>query len=150
MFKLIAATLVVASATVLAGGLAKTELKPSEVKFAKPFEEVGPAIGIVEGKFGDKNPVSFYVKFPAGGDSGWHIHSEDYQGIVIDGRFTEQQATDKTEKVLEPGMYFVQPAKDVHRNGCLKGKDCLVWVHFPHGADSIPTTIDGKPVAIKK
>jgi quercetin dioxygenase-like cupin family protein len=112
--------------------------------WTQPFGPKGPSFGFVEGKYGDKHPASFFVKMTAGGDSGWHTHAEDYSAIVIEGTFTEQQQKDGTEVPLPVGSYFVQPAKVVHRNGCLKGTDCLIYVHFDNGAESTPTTRDGK------
>jgi len=126
----------------------KLEVKQSDLTWAQPFGPKGPSVGFVEGKFGDKQPASFFVKVPAGGDSGWHFHDESYQGVVLAGTFTAQQSGDAAETKLPPGTYYLQPAKTVHRNGCLKGTDCLIYVHFPNGADSTPSTREGQ--ALKK
>lgn len=128
----------------------KLEILQDEITWTQPFGPKGPQFGFVEGKFGDKNPASFFVKFGAGGDSGWHTHDEEYKAVVLQGTFTEQQAGDAKENALPPGTYFVQPAKVVHRNGCLAGTDCLIYVHFDKGAQSTPTTRDGKPLQMKK
>jgi quercetin dioxygenase-like cupin family protein len=135
------------SAAALANPASKEshKLQP-DLSWVQPFGAQGPAFGFVEGKFGDSNPASFFVKFPAGGDSGWHVHNHDYSAVVIQGTFTEQQAGDKDETQLPPGTFMVQPAKITHRNGCLKGSDCIVYVHFDKGADSTPTTREGKAV----
>nr|HEX4319050.1 DUF4437 domain-containing protein [Kofleriaceae bacterium] len=121
----------------------------SDAKWAQPFGPKGPAFSFVEGKLGDANPASFYVKLPAGGDSGWHTHDEQYQGVVVQGRFTEQQTAESKETELALGTYFTQPGKIVHRNGCLGTQDCIVYVHFAKNANSTPTTRDGKPVQMK-
>jgi quercetin dioxygenase-like cupin family protein len=144
MNKLIILAACAASMTAAAGN--KLDIKQSEISWVQPFGAKGPSLGFVEGKYGDKEPASFFVKFSAGGDSGWHFHNEDYQGVVLSGTFTEQQQGERAETKLPAGTYFTQPAKIVHRNGCLKGADCLVYVHFAKGADSIITTADGKPV----
>ena len=116
---------------------------------AQPIPSRRCATSVVAGKFGDKQPASLFIKFPAGADSGWHTHDEDYSAIVIEGTFTAQQQGDAAEVQLPIGSYFTQPAKAVHRNGCLKGADCLVYVHFDKGAQTTPTTREGKPVAAK-
>lgn len=134
------------SMSALAGPTKDVHISQPDVTWVKPFGPQGPSFGFVVGKFGDKQPASFFVKFAAGGDSGWHTHDEDYSAVVIDGTFTEQQSSDKAEIQLPPGTFFTQPSKIVHRNGCLKGKDCLVFVHFDKGAQSTPTTREGKAV----
>ena len=116
-----------------------------EVKWAQPFGPQGPSLGFVAGKLGDKKPASFFARFPGGADTGWHEHSADYEGIVLKGTFTEQQQGEE-ERALPAGTYFTQPRKQNHRNGCQKSEDCVVYVHFEHGADTTPLTADGRPV----
>jgi quercetin dioxygenase-like cupin family protein len=141
-----AAVLSAAAVATLAAPAPEKHVFQDNVSWTQPFGPKGPSFGFVEGKYGDKHPASFFVKMTAGGDSGWHTHQEDYSAIVIDGTFTEQQAADSAEVPLPVGSYFVQPSKVVHRNGCLKGKDCLIFVHFDKGAESTPTTREGKPI----
>jgi hypothetical protein len=147
---LITSVLVAAvSAAAFAGGDKKSNnihVVPTDVSWVQPFGPKGPSFGFVEGKYGDKHPASFFAKLSAGADSGWHFHNEDYSAVVIQGTFTEQQIGESSEIQLPPGSYITQPGKIVHRNGCLKGADCIVFVHFDKGADSTPTTADGKPV----
>ncbi len=147
MTKLILVAACVASVTAFAGGTAskKLDIQQRELSWVQPFGAKGPSLAFVEGKYGDKEPASFFVKFAGGGDSGWHFHNEDYQGVVLAGTFTEQQQGEAEVK-LPAGTYFTQPAKIVHRNGCLKGADCLVYVHFAKGADSVITDAHGTPV----
>lgn len=146
MTKLAILATCLASVTALADGNKKLDIKQSDLQWVQPFGPKGPEFGFVEGKFGDRHPASFFVKFGAGGDSGWHFHDHEYKAIVLAGTFTEQQKGEPTESQLPVGTYFTQPAKIIHRNGCLKGTDCLVFVHFDNGADSTPTTPDGKPI----
>jgi len=140
---LIPAALISAAAfTALAAPKAELHINQDKLTWTQPFGPKGPSFGFVEGKYGDKHPASFFVKMTAGGDSGWHTHDEDYSAIVIQGTFTEQQQKDSAEVPLP----VIQPAKVVHRNGCLKGTDCLIYVHFDNGAESTPTTREGKPI----
>ncbi len=65
---------------------------------------------------------------------------------MLAGTFTEPQQGEADVK-LPVGTYFAQPAKIVHRNGCVKGgADCIVYVHFAKGADSVITDAHGTPV----
>jgi hypothetical protein len=149
MNKLTLFAVCVASVAAFAGGEKKVNnvhVLPSDIAWAQPFGPKGPSFGFVEGKYGDKHPASFFAKLSAGGDSGWHFHNEEYKAVVIQGTFTEQQIGEANEIQLPVGSYFTQPGKIVHRNGCLKGTDCIVYVHFDKGADSTPTTPEGKPV----
>jgi quercetin dioxygenase-like cupin family protein len=125
---------------------AEVHVGQPQVTYVQPYGAQGPSFGFVEGKFGDKKPASFFLKMSAGGDSGWHTHDEDYSAVVIAGTFSEQQQGDDAESLLPVGSYFTQPGKKVHRNGCLKGTDCLIFVHFDKGASSTPTSRDGKPL----
>ncbi|MFT3835859.1 MAG: DUF4437 domain-containing protein [Myxococcaceae bacterium] len=125
---------------------AESHLEQSQLTWTTPFGPQGPQFGFVEGKMGDKKPASFFVKFPAGGDSGWHIHDEDYQAVVVKGTFAEQQQGEPKETLLPAGSYFTQTGKLNHRNGCTKDGDCLLYVHFDKGASSYPTTPEGKLV----
>ena len=138
MTKLAILATCLASVTALADGNKKLDIKQSDLQWMQPFGPQGPSFGFVEGKFGDNHPASFFVKFAAGGDSGWHYHDHEYKAIVLAGTFTEQQKGEAKETELPPGTWVVQPAKIVHRNGCLKGTDCLIYVHFDEGANSVP------------
>ncbi|MFT3692372.1 MAG: cupin domain-containing protein [Kofleriaceae bacterium] len=123
-------------------------VKPADRSWVQPYGPKGPAFAFVEGKFNEK--ASFFIKLAPGADSGWHLHDEDYSGVVLQGSFTEQQAGDKAEVELTPGTYFVQPGKAVHRNGCGKTSECIVYIHFDANANSTPTTREGKPLTAQK
>ena len=132
----------------------ETHVTQDQLKWFQPFGPQGPNISLVEGQFGDAHPATFFVKFAGGASSPWHIHDENYQAVVVKGTFTEQQQGDAAETPLPAGTYFTQTAKVKHRNGCEKGEDCLVLVHFNKNANSKLTTPEGKllpaPVAAKK
>jgi anti-sigma factor ChrR (cupin superfamily) len=143
----------IASAAVSAAALADNaapalHVTQAQMKWVSPYGPKGPQFSFVEGQFGDKHPASMLIKFAAGGDSGWHLHDEDYRAVVIKGTFTEQQLGETAETKLPVGSFFTQPGKVAHRNGCLKGADCLLYVRFDHGASSTPTTADGKIVQV--
>ena len=123
----------------------------SELTWVQPYGPQGPSMGFVVGSFGNERPASLFIKLPAGADSGWHVHDADYESVVLKGTMTAQQQGEQTEKSLPAGSYFTQPAKQNHRNGCLKESgECLLFVHFEHGASTHPMTPEGKAVAKEK
>jgi len=146
MNKLAFAAACLLAITAFAGDKPKNYTLQQEVTWGQPFGPQGPAFGFVQGKYGDHgHPATMFIRVKAGFDSGWHIHSEDYVGVVLEGTFSEQQAG-ADENKLPSGSYFNEPGKKVHRNGCVSTTDCLVFVHFDKGADSTPTSLDGKPL----
>jgi hypothetical protein len=151
MNKLVFVSTVLLSVAALADSKKSAELHvtPPDLTWAQPFGPKGPSFAFVSGKYGDKHPASFFAKLTAGGDSGWHTHDEEYSAVVIQGTFSEQQQGDAAEVQLPVGSYFTQPGKIVHRNGCIGTVDCIVYVHFDRGANSTPTTREGKPVTAK-
>lgn len=120
-------------------------VEPSQITWVQPYGPQGPSFGFVQGSFGKLGaPASMFIKVAAGFDSGWHDHDGDYQGVVLKGTFTEQQTGAANETFLATGTYFTQPGKIAHRNGCTRDSECFLFVHFPNGATSHPTTADGK------
>ena len=151
MKKLIAVAAVFVSMTAFAGDKLQKpalQIRQPEVKWSQPYGPQGPSFGFVVGTFGTKTPVSFFIKFPAGSDSGWHTHDEDYESVVLKGTMTAQQQGEGVETSLPVGAYFTQPGKQNHRNGCSKDAECLIFVRFDRGASTHPMTPDGKLVAM--
>jgi len=140
------ATITALSFAAAAGPRPERHVVPTDFSWVQPYGPKGPSFSFVEGQFNDKKPASLFIKMAAGADSGWHFHDEEYTAVVIQGAFSEQQAGDKAEAVLPVGSYFTQPGKAIHRNGCAKGTDCIVYIHFVAGANSVPTTREGKPL----
>jgi hypothetical protein len=119
---------------------------PAELKWVTPFGPEGPQVAVVEGQFGDKKPCSFFAKFAPGMQAPWHYHDNDYESVVLTGTFTEQQLG-KSEVQLPAGTWAVQPGdKQVHKNGCTKDAECIVFIHYAKGANSVITDEKGKPL----
>jgi hypothetical protein len=147
MNKLVLAAACLFAVTAFADDNPKFHTLPKNVMWVQPFGAKGPSFGVVQGKFADLgHPATLFIRFKAGADTGWHIHSEDYVGVVLGGTFSEQQSGED-ESRLPTGSYFSQPGKKVHRNGCVSSTDCLVFLHFDKGADTTFTAPDGKPAA---
>jgi hypothetical protein len=58
-----------------------------------------------------------------------HQHSFDYQAVVVKGQAKHwpQGKTETDAKVLGPGGYWSQPAKQLHADTCLVD-ECLVFI----------------------
>jgi len=97
-----------------------------------------------------KGAISVYMKFPAGGESGWHTHDGDYEAVVIKGTVTHQ-VQGGTEKALGAGSYWNQPAKVNHRNGCKADSgECILISFMPKGFSFHPKTPEGKAPPAEK
>lgn len=73
-----------------AGSPAQVTLRPDELKWEQPFGPRGMSLAFAVGKLGDKKPASYFIKFPAGLKTGWHIHTNDYEAVVLKGVITAQ------------------------------------------------------------
>jgi quercetin dioxygenase-like cupin family protein len=128
----------------LAGGGKALTVTPDALEWKQPFGPKGPSIAFLIGQLGDKHPATYFIRFRAGSETGWHIHSSDYEALVVKGTFAAEQQ-DGREALLPAGSFFSQPARQNHRNRCVEGgDDCVIFIHYPHGADGQATTADGK------
>src|SRR5947208_2460010 len=128
MKKLIAVAVALSAYSVFAADTKGPRVTPDQLKWEQPFGAQGPSFAWVNGDQKSKGAVSFFLKVPAGGDSGWHTHSSTYEGVVIKGNFSAQGQGDAAETALPVGSYFGEPGKKNHRNGCSKDGDCLMFV----------------------
>ena len=121
-------------------------VRPEELKWQQPFGPSGMSLAFVIGRLGDQNPASYFIRLPAGFKTGWHIHSNDYEAVVLKGTFTAEEQG-QPERELPVGSFVAQPGRQNHRNGCAGGgEDCLIFIHYEHGADARPMTPEGKPL----
>jgi quercetin dioxygenase-like cupin family protein len=121
-------------------------IQPNDLKWEQPFGPQGPSLALLVGRLGDQNPASYFMKFRPGADTGWHTHTHDYEAVVLRGTFAVQEQGE-AEKQLPAGSFFTQAGKQNHRNRCVQdGEDCLLFIHFEHGADGHPMTPEGKPL----
>src|SRR4051812_11468505 len=87
--------------TATAGVPAKQQLQlpAGDLKWEQPFGPSGPKLAFVSGDM-KKGPCSFFFKFPAGFDSGWHTHDADYTAVVLAG--TMQNVEQGAEAASHP------------------------------------------------
>ena len=91
----------------------------------------------------NEGPSLILQKYPAGMDSGWHMHTAAYQGVVIQGKFTHtfEGAAPQTGG---PGSVWSQPARQVHDDKCEEGGESIIAVYFHGRLDFIPVDMKAK------
>jgi hypothetical protein len=95
----------------------------TEVKFK---DLGGPQLGTVWGD-SSKGAHGSFLRLPKGFISPSHLHTGDYDAVVVEGTVTNVEAGQKAIP-LGPGSYFVQRAKVNHVTSCLSKKPCLLYV----------------------
>ena len=98
-----------------------------------PDQPAGPAMAVLWGNV-KTGPVGFLLKFPAGAVVPRHVHSSDYQGMVISGAFSHEAGKEPTV-ALAPGSYWSQQARLPHVNTCSAAGPCIVYLTAPKGFD---------------
>jgi Domain of unknown function (DUF4437) len=111
-----------------------------------PAHPDGPQLALATGD-AKKGPVAMFMKFPAGFDSGWHVHKNWYVGTVIKGTLTSQGQGDAAAKELPVGSFFSEPGMKNHKNTCLAGSECMIFGYLEKGHDFEPRGEDGKKLA---
>jgi quercetin dioxygenase-like cupin family protein len=111
-----------------------------------PSQPAGPAIAVAAGE--PKNgPIAMFMKFPAGFDSGWHIHKNWYVGAVVKGTMTSQGQGDAAAKELPVGSYFSEPGNKNHKNTCTAAGECIIFGYMEKGHNFEPRDEAGKKIA---
>lgn len=127
----------------------------AELKWEQPYGPQGPSVAIASGD-PKKGPVSYFMKFPPGYDSGWHIHDSWYVATVIKGTMTSQGQGDAAPVTLPIGSHYSEPGKKNHKNTCGADGECMIFAFVGEtGMTYAPKTAEGKnpapaPAAAKK
>lgn len=92
-----------------------------------PARPNGTQIAILRGDPAT-GPSAILMKLKKGGGS-LHVHSADYQLVVIQGtmKHLREGQTEESAKPLEPGSYWFQPGGKAHRDLCL-ADECLLHI----------------------
>lgn len=98
-----------------------------------PDQPSGPVMAVLWGD-AKKGPVGLLVKFPAGAVVPTHVHSSDYQGMVVSGQFSHAAGSEPVV-ALAPGSYWSQRARLPHVNRCSDAGQCVVYLTAPKGFD---------------
>lgn len=100
-----------------------------EAKFvpSNPDNPNGTQIAVLKGD-PDTGPSTMLMRFKKGA-SPLHIHSSDYQLVVIEGTMKHLSAKQKEAdaKPLGPGSYWFQPGEEAHSDACLV-EECLMYI----------------------
>jgi len=100
-----------------------------EAKFvpSNPDNPNGTQIAVLKGD-PETGPSTMLMRFKKGG-SPPHIHSSDYQLVVIKGTMKHLSAKQKDAdgKPLGPGSYWFQPGEEAHSDVCL-ADECLMYI----------------------
>jgi len=112
-----------------------TPLQGAEFKSMDPSRPGSPEVAVLRGD-PDTGPSSMLMKFGKGAGR-MHIHSSDYDLVVIQGEMKHWQPgeSEATAKVLGPGSYWFQPGNQTHVDSCLSD-ECLMYVQWSGKRDS--------------
>ena len=86
----------------------------------------GPQLGTIWGDSG-KGAHGSFLRLPAGFVSPVHLHSDDYDAVIVEGTVSNAEAGAKA-LALGPGSYYVQKGKVTHVTSCLSVAPCLLYV----------------------
>ena len=136
---LIVVTLIVISAVALTAFPLQAEdsQSPNVTRHVDDIEWIKGAEGVYFGLlWGDweQGPFGMIVKTEAGHTIATHAHSDDYDGVTIQGHWGHIFG-DGEDVVLPPGSYARQVKGDFHSDYCVGPDDCLVLIH-QHGPRS--------------
>lgn len=120
-----------------------TPVEAAEFKLLNPARPDGPRIAVLRGD-PDTGPSTMLMKFGKG-EGRMHIHSSDYDLVVISGEMKHWTPAESaaTAKVLRPGSYWYQPGNQPHVDSCLS-EECLMYVQWQGKRDSRAAETDAK------
>lgn len=105
---------------------------PSDSIVYQPVDPARPAGAQIAVLRGDpaSGPSSMLMKFGKGAGP-MHIHSSDYDLVVLEGEMKHWDASEDaaTAKVLGPGSYWFQPGNQPHGDDCLSD-ECVMYVQW--------------------
>lgn len=129
---------IVISIIAVAGCASTSQASSGLPMIVTPFEETsfvpsspdnpnGTQIAVLKGD-PDTGPSTMLMRFKKG-TSPLHIHSSDYQLVVIEGTMKHLVAGQKEAdaKPLGPGGYWFQPGGKAHSDACLV-EECLMYI----------------------
>ncbi|WP_129647069.1 DUF4437 domain-containing protein [Peristeroidobacter agariperforans] len=138
MFLSVACTVFGFAAGIYAASGPQMIVTPIEGAVFKPMDPARPGSPEVAILRGDpaNGPSSMLMKFGRG-EGRMHVHSSDYDLVVVKGQMKHWQPgeTAETAKLLGPGSYWFQPGNQTHVDSCLSD-ECLMYVQWGGKRDS--------------
>lgn len=111
-----------------------TPIEGAVFKPMDPARQGGPQTAVLRGDPAS-GPSSILMKFGKG-EGRMHIHSADYDLVVLKGEMKHWQPGESADaKVLGPGSYWFQPGNQPHADSCLSD-ECLMYVQWSGKSDS--------------
>ncbi|HEY5754828.1 MAG TPA: DUF4437 domain-containing protein [Steroidobacter sp.] len=112
-----------------------TPLAGAVFKPLSPSSPTGPQFAVLRGDPAT-GPSSMLMKFGKG-DGRMHIHSSDYDLVVIAGDMKHWGPGEAkaTAKLVGPGGYWFQPGNQPHVDSC-ESDECLMYVQWGGKRDS--------------
>lgn len=120
-----------------------TPIEAAPFKLMDPSRPSSPEIAVLRGN-PDTGPSSMLMKFGKG-TGRMHIHSSDYDLVVLQGEMKHWQPgeSEAAAKVLGPGSYWFQPGKQPHVDSCLSD-ECVMYVQWGGKRDSRAVEVSTK------
>lgn len=112
-----------------------TPIEGAAFKPLDPSRPGSPQIAVLRGDPAT-GPSAMLMKFGKG-DGRLHVHSSDYDLVVLKGEMKHWGSgeTVAAAKVLGPGSYWFQPGNQAHADSCLSD-ECLMYVQWAGKRDS--------------
>jgi len=112
-------------------------LPAADVKFAETEGVNGSQSATLWGDM-KKGAYGAFVKWPAGFETPWHIHSHPIRAVVVQGTFTAE-VKGQAVRELGPGSYLYDPGHSSHKSGCKAGGgECVFLITQSAAFDIIP------------
>ena len=111
------------------GAMIITPLSKAQFQPVDPKQPQGAQIAVLRGDPAS-GPSSMLMR-QVRGTSAMHVHSSDYDLVLIKGQM-KHWSPDQVERdatVLGPGSYWFQPGNEPHAGSCLSD-ECLMYVQW--------------------
>lgn len=117
----------------------KVLMAAEDIKW-EPLKGAPPGSGIMGALLWgnlEKGPFGILNKFPAGFKTPLHYHSSDLKAVIIKGAYIYVSESGE-EKILGPGSYFFEPAKDKHETRGAEDSETIFYVEGTGKFDVVP------------
>jgi quercetin dioxygenase-like cupin family protein len=111
------------------GGMIVTPFAKAKFQPVDPKQPAGAQIAVLRGDPAS-GPSSMLMR-QARGTSAMHVHSSDYDLVLIKGQMKHWRPgeVERDTAVLEPGSYWFQPGNEPHAGSCLTD-ECVMYVQW--------------------
>jgi len=116
------------------GGMLVTPFANARFQPVDPKRPEGTQIAVLRGD--PASGPSSMLMLQRRGASAMHIHSSDYDLVLIKGDMKHwgAGASEQQAPILQPGSYWFQPGNEPHAGSCLSD-ECLMYVQWAGARD---------------